>query len=357
MLGAHGISEHKPRRIQPRPIKSAQVLKTPTKMSRSGTVGKALPAKVYGSNNSKSHHSAPTRGSHTPRRRSPGKENTPPHEQTQTQTTANSCFESMPPPTPPAKDTPPEFRLPVGPPSPLRRAPSHDDLRESYGAAPGRGTQVQLPFPMFALSLSPPKTAIHGTGGESPSKFLPFSAEDYTKLIEGEALGWRFADDEGYSEVKEGNFSAPLVHVKDSHGMLQLPLSSRSDDDHYNERLSRRLSPLPPRFYSPSNRSVRLFKDGESPSQNVSGKCSFPITQRGQLWVRASQIPHPCDLPDLPSLRFSNLRTFPLFLLADPPPRQTEPACSSRRPSLKPASSISAKTPTTVRSRWFTRAA
>ena len=274
VLGANGKSAFQPRRIQPRPIKSARVLKTPTKMSRSGTVGKASPAKAHESY-SKTHHSAPTRGNRTPGRRSPGEENTPPHQQTRT--TANSSFESMPPPTPPAKDTPPEFRLPAGPSSPLRRAPSYDDLRESYGAVPDRGTQVQLPFPIFALSPSPPKTALQGTGGESPSKFNPFTAEEYTKLIGGEALGWRFADDEMDSEVKEGNFSAPLI-VKDSHGLLQPPLSSRSDEDRYNECLSRRLSPLPPRFYSPSNRSVQLFKDGESPSQNVSGERSFPVT-------------------------------------------------------------------------------
>ncbi|KAF3033458.1 hypothetical protein E8E11_002000 [Didymella keratinophila] len=265
VLGADGTSVHQPRHIQPRPIKAARALKTPTKMSRSGTVGKASPAKAYDSSYSKTNYSASTRGNRTTRCRSPGKENTPPHQQTQT--TANSSFGSMPPPTPPAKDTPPEFHLPAGPPSPLRRAPSHNDLRESFGAAPDKGTQVQLPFPMFALSPSPPKTAIQGTGGQSPSKFCPFNAEDYTKLIGGEALGWRFTDDEVDSEVKEGNVSAPLV--KHSYGSLQLPLSSRSDEDHYNQRLSRRLSPLPPRFYSPSNRSVQLFKDGESPSQNT----------------------------------------------------------------------------------------
>ena len=141
---------------------------------------------------------------------------------------------------------------------------------------------MQLSFPIFALSPSPPKTATQGTGGESPAKFNPFTAEEYTKLIVGEALGWRFAEDEENSEVKEGNFSAPLASAKDGHGLLQLPLSSRSDENHYNERLSRRLSPLPPRFYSPSDRSVQLFKDGESPSQNVSGERSFPITQSRQ---------------------------------------------------------------------------
>lgn len=277
ILGANATPAHKPHRIQPRPIKSAQVLRTPTKTSRSGLVGKPLPAKVYVNNYTKTHHSAPTRGSRTILQN--GKENTPPHGQT----TASSSFESVPPPTPPAKDTPPEFRLPANPPSPLRRAPSHDDLRESYGGVPDRGTQVQLPFPMFALSPSPPKTAIQSNAGMSPSKFRPYTAEDYTKLIAGEPLHWRDPDEDRESEKKHGNFSAPLA--KESYVSLQLPLSSRSDDNHYNERLGRRLSPLPPRFYSPSNRSIQLFQDGESPSQNVSDKRSFLATHSRQEWV------------------------------------------------------------------------
>ncbi|KAF2629375.1 hypothetical protein BU25DRAFT_457045 [Macroventuria anomochaeta] len=253
----------KPRRIEPRPIRSARVLKTPTKVPRSDTAN-SLPAKVYGQTNpATSHYSTSTRRNRTPGRRSPGKENTSPQEQA----TANSSFDSMPPPTPPAKDTPPELRLPVNPPSPLRRAPSHEDLRESYGDLPDRGMQVQLQFPMFALSPSPPKTAIHSNSGVSPTKFRPYTAEDYTKLIEGEALQWPYPEEDGVGEVKGSNHSAPLV--TEGQELLQLPLSSRSDDNHYNDRLGRRLSPLPPRFYSPSDRSVQLFRDGESPSHNT----------------------------------------------------------------------------------------
>ncbi|KAJ4369405.1 hypothetical protein N0V86_009237 [Didymella sp. IMI 355093] len=285
VLGAHATPahkpRHKPRRIQPRPIKSAQALRTPTRISRSSTVGESSPAKAYGSNRTKTYHGASTRGNRIIRHHPQGKENTTLHGTT----TANSSFESMPPPTPPAKDTPPETRLPANPPSPLRRAPSYDDLRESYGTMPDRVTQVQLPFPMFALSPPPPKAAVQGTGGESPTKFRPFTAEEYSKLIDGEVLHWRFSDNEVRSEVGEGKFSAPLA--KDGYELLHLPMSSRSDDNHCNGRLGRRLSPLPPRFYSPSNRSVQLFKDGESPSQNVGGKRSFPITHNQQEWIRA----------------------------------------------------------------------
>ncbi|KAH6625775.1 hypothetical protein C7974DRAFT_456076 [Boeremia exigua] len=254
----------KPRRFEPRPIRSARVVKTPTKISRSDT-SKSLSATLYGDITSDGlHRTTSTRGNHTTVRSSPEKENTPLQEQASVQ----SSFESMPPPTPPAKDTPPEFRLHRGPSSPLRRAPSHEDLRESYGSHPNKGMQVQLPFPMFALSPSPPKTAIHGMGDVSPTKYRPYTAEDYTKLIEGEALHWLHADEGEAGEMKEGGHSAPLADERRDL-LLQLPQSSRSDDKHYNERIGRRLSPLPPRFYSPSDRSVQLFTDGESPSQNT----------------------------------------------------------------------------------------
>lgn len=251
----------KPRRVQTRPIKSARVLKTPTKILRSDTA-KLLPAKVYANQSTRIHYNSASHADRTVSRELPGRE----------EAAANS-FESIPPPTPPAKDTPPEFRAPANPPSPLRRAPSHGDLRESYGGMPDRGMQVQLQFPMFALSPSPPKTAIHGDGGVSPTKFRPYTADEYSELIEGEALQWPYPEEDGVSEMKEGGRSAPLAI--EGHGRLQFPLSSRSDDEHYNARLGRRLSPLPPRFYSPSNRSVQLFNEGESPSQNVSERRAF----------------------------------------------------------------------------------
>ena len=288
----------KPRRIQPRPIKSARALKTPTKVPRSDTA-KSLSGKVYGTNSTRTPYSRSAHGNHTTRRRSLGKENTPP----QGQTAANFPFDSMPPPTPPAKDTPPGFRLSVNPPSPLRRAPSHEDLRESYGGLPNRGTQVQLHFPLFALSPSPPKTAIYGNGGRSPTKPHLYTAEDYTKLIEGEALQWPYPDEHGTRETKNGGHSAPLTH--ESQELLQLPQSSRSDDEHYNKRLGRRLSPLLPRFYSPSDRSVQLFKDGESPSQNVSDSCLFlpPLRLPKRVSLCTLRLPHSSDLPESPSLR------------------------------------------------------
>ncbi|KAJ8106466.1 hypothetical protein OPT61_g9519 [Boeremia exigua] len=258
ILGA--TPSRKARRIEPRPINSTRVFKTPTKTPRSDTA-KSLPAKVYGETTSTRGYR--TRRSRTHGRRSPGKENSPPHERGIEQ----SSFESIPPPTPPAKDTPPEFRLPGNPPSPLRRAPSHEDLRESYGEYPDKGVQVQLPFPMFALSPLPLKTAMPDKGGMSPTKFRPYTAEDYTKLIGGEALQWPHQDENEAGQLKETGHSAPLIA---EHGdLLRLPMSSRSDDKHYNERLGRRLSPLPPRFYSPSDRSVQLFTENESPSKNT----------------------------------------------------------------------------------------
>lgn len=267
ILGTAPSRKH--RRIEPRPIKSSRVLKTPTKAPRSDTV-KSLPAKVYSEvAPTKLHHS--TRLRRATRRKSLGKENTPPKKQV----AVFRSFESVSPPIPPAKDTPPELRLPRNPPSPLRRAPSHEDLRESYSDHPDRGVQVHLPFPIFALSPSPLKTAVYGTGAVSPRKFQPYTAEDYTKLIQGEAMHWPYPEDDTRCEVKEGGRSAPLAGDQ-RRELLRLPLSSRSEDQHYNERLGRRLSPLPPRFYSPSDRSVQIFKNDESPSHNVSDKHTFP---------------------------------------------------------------------------------
>lgn len=266
ILGAS--SSTGPRRIQPRPIKSAQVSRMPSNISKADA-SKSLPAKVDGKHHTKPHRPDTTGVDRMSERRSPGKENSPPHGHP----TVDSSLDSMSPPIPPAKDTPPQLRLPANPPSPLRRAASHDDLRESYGMLPDKGTQVQLPFPMFALSPSPPKTAIQGTGGESPTKFRPYTAEDYSKLIHGEALQWPHSIGKAVGEATD-NHSAPLA--ADTYSQQSPPQSSRSDDNHYNERLGRRLSPLPPRFYSPSDRSLQLFKDGESPSQNVSERTYLP---------------------------------------------------------------------------------
>lgn len=260
-------STRKPRYFEPRPIKSARVLKTPTKAPRSDTA-KSLPGKVYDQHPARVHHRTSSRRNHTIGHRSPGMG----RKQPKGQATASASFESMPPPTPPMKDTPPEVRHAENPPSPLRRAPSNRDLRESFGNSRGKGLQLDVQFPKFALSPSPPKTAIHGQSVGSPTKIRSYTAEDYTRLIEGEALQWPYPEDNGLGEVKEGGRSAPLSVARD---VLPLPLSSRSDTNHYNERLGRRLSPLPPRFYSPSDRSVQLFKDGESPSQNVSDTRSF----------------------------------------------------------------------------------
>lgn len=258
----------KPRRFEPRPIKSARILKTPTKVPGSDTT-KSLPRNKYNQYNAaRSYHGISVHGYRTAGLGSPGKENLQP----QRQAAACSSFDSMPPPTPPAKDTPPEFRPTANPPSPLRRAPSQEDLRESYGTLPKAGMQVQ--FPVFALSPSPPKTAVYGLGDGSPTKFRPYTAEDYTRLIEGGALQWPYPEEEGAGEAKEGGHSAPLFTGGRE---LPLPLSSRSDDKHYNERLGRRLSPLPPRFYSPSDRSIQLFGNGESPSQNVSDRSSCRV--------------------------------------------------------------------------------
>ncbi|KAL6704214.1 hypothetical protein ACN47E_008471 [Coniothyrium glycines] len=246
-----GTSARRRHVVQPRPIKSAQSTGTPTKIRRSGTA-KSLPPKVVDSEDySRRHH---RRGS-TQRQRDA--ENTPPVPQ------VNCSFETTVPPTPPAKDTPPESRSMHAPSSPLRRAAPAQDLRESYDTYLDKG--MKLRFPAFALSPSPScMNNEQRAGGTSPTKFRPYTAEDYSKLIE----------DCEYPLSPSKSIEALQLAVPE----LWKALS------HEGKRTSRFLSPLPPRFYSPSNRSVRLFAEGESPSKNSdTSRLLFSIPPKSNL--------------------------------------------------------------------------
>jgi hypothetical protein len=170
--------------------------------------------------------------------------------------------------------------LVANPPSPLRRAPVSHNLRESYGDVTDKSLQVQLP--KFALSPSPQKTVV---GAESPTKHLPYTVEDYTRLIQGDPMQWPYPEKNEPSNFSEqnGNHSMPLDLEGQDH--LKFPRPDRwSEDDVYNAGGNCSSNLLPPRFYSPSNRSVRLFKEGESPSTNVSARAPAFLTCRFQNW-------------------------------------------------------------------------
>lgn len=305
-----GQEPRNPTKVVVRPIKPAEALKTPTKAPRSDTA-KSLPAKLLNQDvYTRSHHSGAARRNRAVSRRSPPRiskqssnvENTPPVPG------PNSPFESGPPPTPPAKDTPPEGRASVQPTSPLRRTAPSDRLRESYGADLNVG--MQLRFPAFALSPSPSKHHSPEHAGKSPTKHVPSTADEYQKLISGQPLPWPSPIRDSPTREQEDSHDVPikakladeytqdLSHradrwsaekhrgeneeqgskrdVQESHEVSDSlpfpPFEPTKEERHFvfSDRESWHYSPLQPRFYSPSNRSVQGFAAGETPSKNVS---------------------------------------------------------------------------------------
>lgn len=276
-----GTSERKPNRVVVRPIKPASSFVTPSTVPHSDT-SKSLPGKLVDPHsNVRRRHSGAYRRNRAGRRSSGrGSKQSSDVESTPPLPKIITPYESISPPTPPAKDTPPNHRPADLPPSPLRRAHPSEDLRESYGANVGNGMKLQ--FPQFALSPSLSQSAVPNHGGTSPTKALPYTAEDYKKLIQGEALQWRYPDVSDVSSEKEGSRNAPPAaeNVK----ALQLPHPNRQSNGlHDNNRNSSQLSPLPPRFYSPSNRSAHSFAEGETPSKNVSAPSLLSFTCEADL--------------------------------------------------------------------------
>ncbi|KAF2821327.1 hypothetical protein CC86DRAFT_359069 [Ophiobolus disseminans] len=320
-----GEEPRNPTKVVVRPIKPSGYANSPTKAPRSDT-SKSLPSKVLDqSTYTRSHHTGTARRNRAANRRSPPRsskqsfsnENTPPVPN------LNTSFESAVPPTPPAKDTPPEGRAAVRSTSPLRRAlPASDRLRENFEVDVAHGERI--PFPAFALSPSPSKHH-SADAGRSPTKHLPFSAVEYEKLISGEPLPWSSVSQDDspenhrlsllevspmggnlagpmnmpakrWSEEEEMKYYEQFGEEKDTRsapleGENQQPLQElarqerRGDEYVQSNRSSDRYPLLPPRFYSPSNRSVAMFAPGETPSKNSDTKrllCT--VTSRADLF-------------------------------------------------------------------------
>ncbi|KAH3960548.1 hypothetical protein HBI56_152870 [Parastagonospora nodorum] len=297
---------HEPRNSKKavRSGKSTASQETPTKAPRSDT-SKSLPVKLLDQDkHARSHHTGATRRNRDISRRSPPRINKLPATAFNPFLGTEYSQASAPPPTPPAKDTPPEGRQPVQPASPLRRTAQLDGLREIYKAdvdvAGG-----PLRFPAFALSPSPTKTFEAGFAGKSPSKQIPGTAEDYQKLIAGQPLPWPSPLRDDCNQVRVGDQPASAQgKVEDTqdtdslyrddrwsaekkeHGdsrdaalsyRLSNPPNLPQPNEHssseyapyvYSNHGSHHYSPLQPRFYSPSDRSVLKFADGETPSKN-----------------------------------------------------------------------------------------
>jgi len=298
-----------------KPTKPSGHMDTPTKAPRSDT-SKSLPTKLLNPDTyTRSHHTSAARRTRAANRKSPPRVNKQSPETESTPlipSNVNASFESAVPPTPPAKDTPPNSKVAARAASPLRRAaPGTDHLRETYEADLKESGLV--PFPAFALSPSPSQHHSAEYAGKSPTKYNPCTADEYQKLIAGEPLPWSsLARDDSPRERKVsplrfspmgGNLAGPMDmpakywseerysdnydEQKDTHSaplegesresLLSSREERRSDDYVQSNRSSRRYSLLPPRFYSPSNRSVQMFANGETPSKNVSALSFLPV--------------------------------------------------------------------------------
>ncbi|KAL1796646.1 hypothetical protein ACET3X_005186 [Alternaria dauci] len=270
-----GTATRQARVIPVRPIKSARPKETtPKRVSRSDTA-KSLPAKIAKPDSyAHRHRNGSSHGSRSIGRGSSGRSG--PRKQysdmgnTPQATEVNASLDSLEPPPPPAKDTPPAGQRSA---SPLRRAVAPlGDLRESYSTFTDGIANVR--FPEFGLSPSSSAGILPGDGGMSPTKFLPYTAEEYSKLVGGEAMQWPHPDCNDSPSKAGGKHPAPLASA--SLGVLRLPHPDcRSEerptatlsDDNINDNVDT-YSPLHPRFYSPTHLSARGFAEGETPSNN-----------------------------------------------------------------------------------------
>jgi hypothetical protein len=363
-----GTAARQPKTITVRPIKPARPFEpTPTKPARSDT-SKSLPAKVVDPDNYAHRHRSGSSRRHrpigrgspsggSPTKQSSDAENAPPVPK------FNISFESIIPPTPPAKDTPPDQRAA----SPLRRvAPAHD-LRESYSESVGESYQdnygsyvdkdVNLRYPDFALSPLPSSDVLPGHGGASPTgptKFRPYTADDYTKLIEGEALQWPYPErGDSLKKPEDKRSAAHMVSPMFETPKLRRP-DRRSAEREGSNRQNSEYSPLQPRFYSPKHLSARGFAEGESPSKNVSAP-SFLLS----LVEKWGHSPCTCLAASgtsclhllRPQFFFSLTCAIVLLTKTDNTTSLTLAACSTQSLRSRSRSSIYAKTRTTDQSK------
>ncbi|KAJ6196103.1 hypothetical protein J3E72DRAFT_220900, partial [Bipolaris maydis] len=282
-----GTAARQPRVVRVRPIKPAVPIQPrPAKPSRSETV-KSLPAKVTNPDSYAHRHRygpslrSPTTGHGSPDRygfkmQSSDAENNSPR------SALGASPNSIIPPTPPAKDTPPNQR----PASPLRRIAPAQDLRQSYDKKGEKS--VQLHFPNFDLSPSPFLDALPKNSACSPTKFRPYDAEDYTKLIVGEALTWPYPERTDSRTKSEGKCSAPLQGTSQEAPLL--PRTSHSSENHQSSICKQNsCSPLKPRFYSPKDIPAHGFLEGETPSKNTDASrfvYSLPSELKSQPHLR-----------------------------------------------------------------------
>lgn len=167
-----------------------------------------------------------------------------------------SASDSTLPPTPPQKDTPPHlaFRAELEAPNSL---------------------DEQSDIPTF---LKPIQETDDGQKYESPTKFHPYTAADYAKLVSYPSISSACGQIDVTLEKSDGNEGHDDENGADhddsgtGNGPGRLCITPVQEYPTWWKKRS--LVGLPPTFYSPSNRSIKMFEDGR-PSRNVSPNISF----------------------------------------------------------------------------------
>jgi hypothetical protein len=259
----------------PMPSKAAEVLGTKARPPVSPTTGrrshprpwrpvprpprsdtsKSLPTALY---EPPSHHRRPNQhGSlqsrnRTPVRRTHSRKTTPQASPKKNRETTNEAVSpgQGPPPTPPKKDTPPD---------------SKDKASSGNEQGLAEPTELKVKVPNFLTSAKP----VASDGGKSPTKFCPFSAEDYAKLVEPQPIASARADMDNAAVELDGDSRYALFKGDNTQQQEKYPQWWREECEKRFKDSNGELPPLEPRFYSPSVYQASLF-DGTRPSQNVS---------------------------------------------------------------------------------------
>lgn len=176
------------------------------------------------------------------------------------------------PPTPPEKDTP-------------RDNKGKDKItwdKEEQVQIVDVGDNHQLPT---FLTTS---NAVPSEGGQSPTKFCPYTAEEYAKLVEPQSIASAHAqiDDADILELEGDNRHPTFAHqahespnfANEASRSQETQEAQQNYPTWWNEERAAHftsafngepLPPLPPTYYSPSTFSLSLF-EGTRPSHNVS---------------------------------------------------------------------------------------
>lgn len=244
------------RRNTPRPLK--QTVRSDT--------SKSLPSKLYNHHNHsrrQNHHGSPRLRNRTPNHKAQPSErlvqwqDAEPHDQPE-----GSSSERGVPPTPPQKDTPRDgMDRGDWAETELLQEKTHKESLESANdeAAPS--------LPTFLTTAK----AVPSDGGQSPTKFCPYGAEEYAKLVQPQRIASVRAKVDGeVSELEGDSHYTSFDHEStDMQRMYPDWWEEQRQKRFTNAFNGQRLPALPPTFYSPSAFSINLFEGGR-PSHNVS---------------------------------------------------------------------------------------